>query len=159
LQGDARRKALDTLAPVDALTASEAESWRAPLLALASKRPKGAKAIKDGKNFLYGEAGKAERGLFLLGGTKGKGGLLVALHGGGVGAGDASQAFSSFGAAASERKALLAAPEVLEKTERGWTDPPETEKFVMEMIETLIRTQKLDRNRVVLTGHSMGGFG
>jgi dienelactone hydrolase len=157
LSGDARWKALETLAPVDVLTPAEAEVWRAPLLALAAKRPKGSKPPKKGKNFLYD---KPDRGLFLVGGVDGgKGGLLIALHGGGVGAGDAASAFSAFGGAASERKALLASPEVIEKTERGWTDPPETEKFVMEMIETLIRSEKVDRNHVVLTGHSMGGYG
>ncbi len=146
--------ALAALAPFDELTWAEASAWRKPLLALAAK---GRKAPVQARNYLYD---KPERGLYLLGGTKGgKGGLLVALHGGGAGAGDAGQAASAFGGAASGLKMWMAAPEVLEKTERGWTDPPATEQFVLEMIEGLKRAGKVDPNRIYLTGHSMGGYG
>ena len=109
-----------------------------------------------GKGFLYE---KPDRGLYLLGGRKPSDGLLVALHGGGAGAGDAGQAASAFGGAASSLGFRMVAPEVLEKTEHGWTDPSDTERFVMDLIEAVIRTEKIDRNRVVLTGHSMGGYG
>lgn len=46
-----------------------------------------------------------------------------------------------------------------EKTERGWTDPPATERFVLDLIEAAKRALKLDPNRICLTGHSMGGYG
>jgi pimeloyl-ACP methyl ester carboxylesterase len=50
-------------------------------------------------------------------------------------------------------------PEVLKKTEYGWTDPPETEKWVMELVRCARHTWGVDSNRVYLTGHSMGGYG
>ena len=148
-----RAKALAALAPVDALTPVEAEAWRKPLLALAAKGPK---APTKGKAFLYA---KPERGLFYFSGGANQGGLLVALHGGGAGAGDAGGAASAFSGAAAGLKMWLAAPEVLDKTEHGWTDPPETERFVMDLVEQLKRAGKLDPNRIYLTGHSMGGYG
>ncbi|MFO0933784.1 MAG: hypothetical protein U1E39_13925 [Planctomycetota bacterium] len=151
---EARAAALDALAPFDGLGEAEIEAWRKPVLAAAAKatRSAGTKA----RNFLYE---KPESGLYLVGGAAAGRGLLVALHGGGAGAGDAGQAASAFGGAASAAKLLLVAPEVLEKTERGWTDPPATERFVVELIEAMCVEKRLDRDRVVLTGHSMGGYG
>jgi pimeloyl-ACP methyl ester carboxylesterase len=149
-----RAKAFEALAPYDELTPAEAEAWRKPLLALAAKGPR---SPGKGRNHLYE---KPERGLYLLGGVRRPGGgLVVALHGGGAGAGDAGEAASAFGGAVSSLGMWMAAPEVLEKTERGWTEPPETETFVMEMVETLKRTYRIDPNRVYLVGHSMGGYG
>jgi pimeloyl-ACP methyl ester carboxylesterase len=49
-------------------------------------------------------------------------------------------------------------PEVIEKTEHGWTDSG-TEEFVMDLVEAAKRTGKVDLNRIYVTGHSMGGFG
>ncbi len=148
-----RVRILTALEPFDRVTPSEVEGWKKSLLGWASKGPR---TSGKAKGFLYE---KPERGLFLLGGRKTTDGLLVALHGGGVGSGDASQAASAFGGAAASLGLRLVAPEVLEKTEHGWTDPPATERFVVELIEALVRTEKIDRNRVVLTGHSMGGYG
>ncbi len=149
-----RAKALAALAPFDALTPAEAEAWRKPLLSLAAKA--GPKLSAKGKGFLYD---KPERGLYLLGNEGGKKGILVALHGGGEGSGDAGSAASEFSGSASALKLAMAAPEVLVKTEHGWTDPPETERFVMDLVEAMKRTFKGDPNRVYLTGHSMGGYG
>ena len=148
-----RAKALLALAPVDALTPAEAEAWRKPLLALAAKGPK---APTKGKNYLYD---KPEKGLYFLSSGTSRGGLLVALHGGGAGSGDAGSAASAFSGAASALKMWMCAPEVLEKTEHGWTDPPDTERFVMDLVEQLKRAGKLDPNHIVLAGHSMGGYG
>ena len=62
--------ALAAREPFDALTWVEAAAWRKPLLTLAGK---GRKAPVGARNYLYD---KPERGLYLLGGTKGgKGGL------------------------------------------------------------------------------------
>lgn len=151
---EARAKALAALGPVDALTPAEAEAWRKPVLALAARS--GPRLERKGRGMLYA---KPERGLYLLSNEGARGGLLIALHGGGLGAGDAGQAASAFGGAASALKMVLLAPEVLVKTERGWTDPPETERFVLDLIEAAKRTFKLDPNRIYLTGHSMGGYG
>ena len=46
-------------------------------------------------------------------------------------------------------------PEVLEKTEAAWGDE-DTEKFVLELIEGMKRTLKIDTNHIYLGGHSMG---
>lgn len=149
-----RARALAALGPVDALTAAEAEAWRKPVLALAAKH--GPRLPRKGRGTLYTQP---ERGVYLLSNEGAKGGLLVALHGGGAGAGDAGQAASAFGGAAAALKLVLLAPEVLERTERGWTDPPATERFVLEVIEAARRTFRVDPDRVYLTGHSMGGYG
>jgi dienelactone hydrolase len=137
------------------LTTEEAEVWRKPILALAAKRgPKLSK--KSGRAFLYENP---EKGLYLLANEGARGGLLIALHGGGAGAGDASSAASAFSGPASSLRMAMIAPEVLVKTEHGWTDPPETERFVLDLIDAAKRSLKVDPNRIYLTGHSMGGYG
>src|SRR5205814_1754496 len=143
----------EALAPVDALTPAEAEAWKKALVALLAKGPK---ASTKGKTFLYA---KPDKGLYYFSGGASTGGLLVALHGGGAGAGDAGSAASAFSGPASALKMWMAAPEVLEKTEHGWTDPPDTERFVMDLIDQTKRAGKIDPNHVYLTGHSMGGYG
>ena len=50
-------------------------------------------------------------------------------------------------------------PEVLRKTEYGWTDPVDTERFVLELVRAARRTWDVDPDRVYVTGHSMGGYG
>ncbi|MGH7162781.1 MAG: hypothetical protein ACREID_04795, partial [Planctomycetota bacterium] len=82
----------------------------------------------------------------------------VGLHGGGAGAGDAGEAAGTFGPIASKFHCVGIFPEVLEKTERGWTTGG-TEEFVLELVEAAKRTWKIDTNRVYLAGHSMGGYG
>jgi hypothetical protein len=52
----------------------------------------------------------------------------------------------------------MIAPEVLEKTEHGWTDSG-TEEFVLQLVDAALRTWKIDRDRVFFSGHSMGGYG
>ncbi len=148
-----RSRILGSLAEFDGIASGDVEGWKKTLLGLASR---GRRATGKAKATLYDVPA---RGVYLLGGRKGADSLLVALHGGGVGAGDAGQAASAFGGAASSLGMRLVAPEVLEKTERGWTDPVETELFVLDLIDALVRTEKLDPNRVFLTGHSMGGYG
>ncbi len=148
-----RRAILEELAPVDAIDAAEAARWRTLLLKLAAK---GRKLKKSGTNFLLDE--KEKRGKYIVGGGSGKGGLLIGLHGGGEGAGDAGEAAGTFGPIASKFKCVGIFPEVLEKTERGWTTSG-TEEFVLELIEAAKRTWKIDPDRVYIVGHSMGGFG
>ena len=148
-----REAALAALAPVEALTPAEADAWRKPLAALAARGPR---AATKGKAFLYA---KPERGLYLFSGGSSAGGLLIALHGGGAGSGDAGSAASAFSGPAGTLKMWMAAPEVLEKTEHGWTDPPDTERFVLDLIDALKRAGRIDPDRVYLVGHSMGGYG
>ena len=136
------------------LTAASAKTWSKKLLALAAKGPK----LPDkSRNYLYDE--KKKRGLYLLGGKNpGNGGLFFGLHGGGVGAGDAGSSQGSWNGAISGEGWAAVFPEVLEKTEAAWGDE-DTEKFVLELIEGMKRTLKIDTNHIYLGGHSMGGYG
>lgn len=49
-------------------------------------------------------------------------------------------------------------PQVLEKTEHGWTDAG-TEEFVLDLVDAALRKWRLDPDRVYLAGRSMGGYG
>lgn len=102
---------------------------------------------------------KEKRGLYIVGGnTKKPKGLALCMHGGGKGSGDASSAHAAYEGALSDLDWLAIYPEVLEKTECGWTDSG-TEEWVMELLDCARRTWKLDPDRVYLCGHSMGGYG
>ena len=84
--------------------------------------------------------------------------LFVGLHGGGVGSGDASSSRGMYAEALTARGWLGIFPEVLEKTERGWTDSG-TEEWVLSLIDRAIDTFEIDPANVFLGGHSMGGYG
>ena len=100
-----------------------------------------------------------QRGLYLVAGkTTRPAALFIGMHGGGVGSGDAHSSHSSYAEAMDELGWVGVFPEVLEKTELGWTTSG-TEEFVMDLIEAALRTWDIDRDRVYLGGHSMGGFG
>jgi len=154
-KADAARRAaiLTELEPADRLQAADVAKWREKLLKLAAEN--GKKLKKSGTDYWYGD----KRGKYIVGGSGGKGGLVIALHGGGEGAGDAGEAFGTFAPIASRKKCICIAPEVLEKTERGWTTSG-TEEFVLELIEAAKRTWKtIPHDRVYMVGHSMGGYG
>ncbi|MHC4956224.1 MAG: hypothetical protein ACYTGZ_20465 [Planctomycetota bacterium] len=139
----------------DALDKKQVEAWKAKLATWGKKAgrrlPK-----KKGLHWYYDK--KAKRGKYIVGGSTGKGGLIIALHGGGKGAGDAGGAASTFSPIASKLRCVCIAPEVLEKTERGWTTSG-TEEFILELIEAAKKTWKIDPDRVYMVGHSMGGYG
>ena len=100
-----------------------------------------------------------KKGLFLIGGeTKKPKGLLIGMHGGGVGSGDPNGIHGTIAAAGSALDLLAISPGVLEKTERGWTDSG-TEEWVMDLVDAAIRTWDIDPARVYFSGHSMGGYG
>jgi pimeloyl-ACP methyl ester carboxylesterase len=152
----ARRIQIRTeLRPVDELTAKEAEKWKGKLLKLAARA--GPRLRKRGTNYFYDKDEK--RGKYIVGGSSGRGGLVIALHGGGEGQGDAGGAAGTFSPIASKFRCICIAPEVLEKTERGWTTSG-TEEFVFELIEAAKRTwPRIPHDRVYMVGHSMGGYG
>ncbi|MCK6479635.1 MAG: hypothetical protein HUU06_04235 [Planctomycetaceae bacterium] len=104
------------------------------------------------------EKRKLGNGLFYSqhNGTKG---LVLGLHGGGVGSGDAGSAQSAFSGVVGSLGLSGIYPEVLEKTECGWIDPPETERWVMELVKRARVSWGVDPDRIYVTGHSMGGFG
>lgn len=111
---------------------------------------------KGGSHYFWEDE---EKGLFLIGGeTKKPKGLLIGMHGGGVGSGDPNGIHGTISAAGSALDLLAISPGVLEKTERGWTDSG-TEEWVMDLVDAAIRTWDIDPARVYFSGHSMGGYG
>ncbi|MCC7014198.1 MAG: hypothetical protein IT454_16690 [Planctomycetes bacterium] len=148
------------LAEIEVPDEKAEKTWRERLAKLL---PKSAARLEreSGRHFLWPEdkKGSSGKGLYLVGGaTKKPKGLLIGLHGGGVGSGDAESARAELESVAQAFDLVGIFPEVLEKTERGWTDSG-TEEFVVDLIEAAIRTWGLDRDRVYLSGHSMGGYG
>jgi predicted esterase len=140
------------------LSAAEAKTWTAKLLKLESKGRQLEK--KSGRHFFWSKPKHAEdRGLYIVGGEeRNPKALLIAMHGGGEGAGDAWEAHGAYQSAAGKLDWLMICPEVLVKTEHGWTDSG-SEEFVLELVDAALRTWKIDRNRVYFSGHSMGGYG
>ena len=101
----------------------------------------------------------SQLGLYLVAGnTVSPKALFIGMHGGGLGSGDAHTSLSSYADAMEELDWVGVFPEVLEKTELGWTTSG-TEEFVLALIDAALRTWDVDPNRVYLGGHSMGGFG
>ncbi len=144
---------VDRLAP-EPLTEKEAKRWRERVFDAwgnGRRLPK-----KTGREHFWE---KEKRGLYIIGGvTKKPKGLLIGMHGGGVGSGDCGEAAGFLSSAAKKRKWVAIFPEVLEKTEHGWTTSG-TEEWVMDLVDCARRTYGVDPNRVYFAGHSMGGFG
>lgn len=152
-----RVQILQQLREVDVIERKDVAKWKAKLLKLAQKS--GRKLRKKGTNYWYEDKQRGKTGKYMVGGANGKGGLIIALHGGGEGSGDAGGAHGTFSPIASKHKCICIAPEVLEKTERGWTTSG-TEEFVFELIEAAKRTwRKIPHDRIYMCGHSMGGYG
>ncbi|MHC5211958.1 MAG: hypothetical protein ACYTG2_14655 [Planctomycetota bacterium] len=155
---DGRATRTRILAELDAstepLTDAEVKTWSKRILDAWAEGPTLAK--KKGRHHFWEDE---ERGLYIVGGEyKKPRGLFIGMHGGGAGSGDAGEAHGSFDAAVKKRKWLGIYPEVLEKTEHGWTDAG-TEEFVMTLVERARRTWGIDPDHVVFGGHSMGGYG
>jgi dienelactone hydrolase len=153
--GRARRaEILELVARVGPLDERDEKKWRKDLLEIwedGATLPK-----KSGEHWFFEEG---SRGRYFIGGkTKRPKGLLIGMHGGGVGSGDASSSFEAYGSAAGKVDWVAIFPEVLEKTERGWTDAG-TEEWILELVERGRRTFGVDADRVYFAGHSMGGFG
>lgn len=153
-----RREILGELESVPALTDNAIKSWKKRIVKTRKKAAMLEK--KSGTHFLYPDAkDKQRRGKYVIGGdTKKPKGLLIAMHGGGVGSGDAEPMAAGYNGPAKKEDLVMIAPEVLEKTERGWTDSG-TEQFVIELIQRGLATWDIDPNHVYLSGHSMGGYG
>lgn len=127
----------------------------APLLdhLLALRMKHGPKLKKAGSDYFYDE--KTKKGLYMVARGKKGGGLLIAMHGGGEGSGDAGSAFGVW-SAATKAGFTVVAPEVMKKVSSAWNEQPE-EQMVLQMIDAAKRTFELDPDRICLAGHSMGG--
>lgn len=149
----AQREILARLESVPGLRARDVRDWRKTL----EKEHRRLRTLEDGnRNFWWPDE---ERGLYMVGGeTRRPRGILIAMHGGGAGSGDAASAHGHYAPAAAELGWVCISPEVLEKTERGWTDSG-TEEWVMDLVDAALRTWKVDPAHVYLAGHSMGGYG
>jgi hypothetical protein len=150
-----RRKIVEQLdRDIAPLSEGSLPAIRAALLKIANRT--GPRIGKSGTNWFWEEkkgGGDSKRGKYIVSG-KPSSTLFIGLHGGGAGEGDAESAASAMGGGGW----WWIYPEVLKKTEHGWTDAG-TEEFVLELIEAAKRTGKVDPNRVYITGHSMGGYG
>lgn len=99
------------------------------------------------------------QGRYFLGGEMKKPkALFVGLHGGGEGSGDAGGSHGNWNAVCKECGMLGLFPEVLEKTERGWTDSG-TEEWVLDLMTRTALQYEIDPDRIFVGGHSMGGYG
>ncbi|MBI5434626.1 MAG: hypothetical protein HZA52_17475 [Planctomycetes bacterium] len=155
-----QRKLLGRLALAKELAPIDVKSWREKMFKDLAKRGRQLEQKPGAQWFWPAESkGGADRGFFIVGGEMKKPkALMIGMHGGGVGSGDAWTAHGSMDGAAKELGWLAIYPEVLEKTERGWTDSG-SEEFVLDLVEAALATWKLDRDRVFFSGHSMGGYG
>ncbi len=158
--GHAQQSAiLARLAALPPLDARQTAAWQGKIQKLWHK---GRKLETGGDNWFWPADGKQHterRGRYIVGGkTNAPKGLAINMHGGGIGAGDAGGAAAAYDSALSALGLLMIAPEVLEKTECGWTDSG-TEEFVLDLVDCALRTWKLDPDRVFFVGHSMGGYG
>lgn len=150
---DERRRILVELERVPLDPAGAATNLKAVL----KRWEKGPEFEKDRGQTHFWEQEK--KGLYIVGGnTKRPKALAICMHGGGAGSGDAWSAHGGYDATLSSLDWLAIYPEVLEKTEHGWTDSG-TEEWVLELMERARRTWKIDPDRVYLVGHSMGGYG
>jgi dienelactone hydrolase len=96
--------------------------------------------------------------LYIDGATAKPKGLLIGLHGGGLGSGDASSSRESYQSLLSKRGWVGLFPEVLEKTEHGWTDSG-TEEWLVRLVDQALAEYGVPPDHVYMTGHSMGGYG
>ncbi|MHC4779590.1 MAG: carboxylesterase family protein [Planctomycetota bacterium] len=84
--------------------------------------------------------------------------LCIALHGGGRGAGDGSEAMSTFGRVMGSMGAIAAAPTAPELLDGAW-NCPRGYRVVRALIEEIAAHYHVDWNRIYVGGHSMGGYG
>jgi len=122
---------------------------------IEARREHGPTLVKKGTGFFYDEDTK--NGLYMVSKGKKGGGLLLSLHGGGEGQGDAGSAHGIWASATSQGFTVVS-PEVMSKVSSAWNQQPE-ERMVLELIDAAKRTFEIDPLRICIAGHSMGGDG
>lgn len=154
-----RQAILERVRAVPELDKSQLVQWQGKIQKLWKK---GRTIEKAGDNWYWPadkKTGAQARGRYIVGGeTKKPKGLAIAMHGGGVGSGDAGGAAEGFQGALGKLGWVMIAPQVLETTECGWTDSG-TEEFVLDLVSAGLRTWSIDPDHVYFVGHSMGGYG
>ncbi len=152
--GDAAKLAVEAkAAALPPISASYVKPLADRLFELAAKT--GPKLDPKG-GFFYDK--KTKKGRYLVAtSAKKHGGLMITMHGGGENQGSADEGFGIF-AGATAQGFTVVAPEVMTKVSSAWNEEPE-ERMVLEMIEAAKRTWDIDTNKIVLSGHSMGGDG
>ncbi len=119
------------------------------------RREHGPTLKPKGQAWFYDE--KARRGLYMVAKGKKGGGLLLALHGGGEGQGDAGSAHGIWSTATAQGFTVVS-PEVMKKVSSAWNEEAE-ERFVLDLVDAAQRTFEIDPLRICIAGHSMGGDG
>lgn len=109
-------------------------------------------APKGGKDKLTIETPYGEAWAFVTG--KGKGALLLGLHGGGAGAGEADEARGNWAL----KDALGIYPQGIRLIDDTWNSV-QGERFLLSLIEAAKVRQEVDPDRVYCAGFSMGGTG
>jgi poly(3-hydroxybutyrate) depolymerase len=84
--------------------------------------------------------------------------LVIALHGGGRGSGDGTEAMSTFGRVMGSMGAIAAAPTAPELLDGAW-NCPRGYRVVRALIAEIGAHYHVNWNRVYVGGHSMGGYG
>lgn len=146
---------LARLSTVPLAKAKDVKTWKKTIAKDSKKHGR----RLEGKSGSFHWWEEKRHGFYIVGGKTSKPkGLLIGMHGGGVGSGDARNSASAMSGAASKLGWVAIFPEVLEKTERGWTDSG-TEEWVLDLVDAALRTWDIDPNKVYFAGHSMGGYG
>ncbi|MBI3273181.1 MAG: prolyl oligopeptidase family serine peptidase [Planctomycetes bacterium] len=84
--------------------------------------------------------------------------LVIGLHGGGAGVGDAGSAASQWSGAGG-KGAICVFPQVLEALDETEWYKQKEQQYLLALIEEVKHTYRIDTNHIYVVGHSMGGFG
>jgi pimeloyl-ACP methyl ester carboxylesterase len=142
------------LQKVPPLSKEEAKSWTEWVR--KTWKSLGAPLDAKGTNYFYDK--ETKRGKYIVAGGDNRKGLVIGMHGGGVGQADCGGAASSWRSAVQNAGMIGIFPEAIEATEAAWGDDV-TVKFVLDLLAAAHRTFTFDPDRVYVVGHSMGGYG
>jgi predicted esterase len=84
--------------------------------------------------------------------------FVLLLHGGGAGSGDGGQISSYMGGIVTSHKYSYAAPTTTKKLDNTWNRAEECE-YLFAILQEVAMNYDIDYDRILVMGHSMGGFG